>query len=118
MSRLNEKRKNSERRVHRVRKSVTVSAKRPRMSIHVSNAHISAQIIDDTKGITIASASTVGNSSAKGTMTEKAQIIGSQIGKSAKAKKVTTVAFDRGNKLYHGRIKALADAARKEGLKF
>lgn len=118
MARLISKRKNTERRTHRVRQTVTTSDKRPRLSVSISNQHISAQIIDDTKGVTIAQATTVNNKSAKGTMTEKAVLVGSEIAKKAKAKKVSIVAFDRGSRLYHGRVKALAEAARKEGLKF
>ncbi len=85
--------------------------------MHISNRHISAQIIDDTLHKTIVGTTTVGLKTT-GTMTEQAILIGQDIAKKAKAKKIKTVAFDRGPKLYHGRVKALADAARKEGLEF
>lgn len=118
MSRLASKKANTERRTNRVRKTVTTNDKRPRLSVTISNLHISAQIIDDTKGVTIVSATTVNNKAINGTMTDKAKLVGEDIAKKAKSKKISTVAFDRGGKLYHGRIKALAEAARKEGLKF
>ncbi len=88
------------------------------MTVRVSNLHISAQIINDETGVTLASASTVGQTSMKGTMTEKATLIGEQIAKKAKTAKITAVVFDRNGRLYHGRIKALADAAREGGLEF
>jgi len=79
--------------------------------------HISAQIINDDESKTICAATTAG-SKLTGTMTEKAVVIGKEIAKKAKTSKVTQVVFDRGSKKYHGRIKALADAARAEGLEF
>lgn len=118
MNRLISKRKNSARRANRVRTVVQGTSNRPRLSISITNLHVSAQIIDDEKHITLVSASTVGSKDAKGSMTEKATFVGADIAKKAKAKKIKAVAFDRGSKLYHGRIKALADAARKEGLEF
>lgn len=117
MNRLISKAKNSLRRQNRVRTVVRGTTERPRLSVFISNQHISAQIIDDTTHKTLVSASTVA-SKATGNKTEKAIFIGSEIAKKAKAAKITAVAFDRGPKLYHGRIKALADAARKEGLEF
>ena len=84
----------------------------------MSNKHVGAQLIDDSKHITIAAVSTVGKKVDTKTMTEKASWVGTEIAKKAKAKKVNTVVFDRGPKLYHGRIKALADAAREAGLEF
>ena len=80
--------------------------------------HITAQLIDDEASKTIAYATTVGNKAAKGTMTEKATIIGADIATKAKAAKIKNIVFDRGGKLYHGRVAALADAARKAGLEF
>jgi large subunit ribosomal protein L18 len=85
------------------------------MNVEISNRHISVQIIDDTAHKTLVSASTVGQT-IKGTMIEKAAEIGKQLAKKAKDKKIKEVTLDRGPKLYHGRIKALADAAREEGL--
>ena len=87
------------------------------MHVFVSNQHISAQITDDTTHKTLVSATTVG-SKATGTMSEKAVAIGTEIATKAKSAKITTVVFDRGGKLYHGRVAALADAARKSGLEF
>ena len=104
-------------RAKRTRAKIHGTAKQPRLSVFVSNRHIIAQIIDDDKGVTIAYATTVG-SKLTGTMKEKAAVIGTEIAKAAKAKKVKKVVFDRGAKLYAGRLSALADAARKEGLEF
>jgi large subunit ribosomal protein L18 len=101
----------------RVRASVKGTSDRPRLSVHVSLRHINAQIIDDTKGVSLASATTVGKT-ISGSMTDKAVFVGQEIAKSAKKAKVTKVVFDRNYKLYHGRVKALADAARESGLEF
>ena len=101
----------------RVRSTVHGSAERPRLSVTISNYHVSAQLIDDDKGHTLASATTVGKK-ISGTMTEKCTKIGSDIAKAAKKKKITTVVFDRNGRQYAGRLSALADAARKEGLEF
>lgn len=96
---------------------------RPRLSVYRSNMNISAQIIDDVKGITLASASTqVSKKEAKGKKTccniKAATEVGKVIAESAKKAGVEEVFFDRGAYLYHGRVKALADAAREAGLKF
>ncbi len=104
-------------RTARTRSSIHGSAERPRLSVVISNLHISAQLINDDEHHTIAGVSSV-SLKAKGTMTEKAAIIGEQIAAAAKAKKIKAVVFDRGGKKYHGRIKALAEAARKGGLEF
>ena len=101
----------------RVRATVKGTAERPRLSVTISNMHVSAQLIDDVKGHTVASATTVG-SKQKGTMTEKCAAIGTEIAKKAKKAKVTSVVFDRNGRAYAGRLHALADAARKEGLEF
>lgn len=102
----------------RVRATVTGTAERPRLSVHVSNLHITAQLIDDAAQSTLAYASTIGAKALKGTMTEKAAWVGAEIAKKAKAKKIKLAVFDRGSKLYHGRVQALADAARNGGLEF
>ena len=104
-------------RAARTRAKIHGTAERPRLSVHFSNLHITAQIIDDDKKTTLAYATTVG-SKITGTKTEKAAKIGEEIAKKAKTAKVKKVVFDRGSKLYAGRMSALADAARKEGLEF
>jgi large subunit ribosomal protein L18 len=104
-------------RKNRVRSTVSGTAERPRLTVTISNLHISAQIIDDVAGKTLAAATTVGTK-AKGTMTEKAAIVGKDIAAKAKKAKVTAVVFDRNGRRYAGRLKSLADAARKEGLEF
>ena len=101
----------------RVRAKISGTAERPRLTVTISNTHISAQLIDDDKGHTIASATTVGTK-ATGTMTEKCAVIGTDIAKKAKKAKITAVVFDRNGRQYAGRLHALADAARKEGLVF
>jgi large subunit ribosomal protein L18 len=118
MNRIAQKLQNMTRRKHRIRARVTGTTERPRLSVFVSNKHISAQLIDDSKHTTIAQISTVNAKAVKGTMTERAEWVGTEIAKKAKAKKVTAVVFDRGGRKYHGRIKALADAARAGGLEF
>lgn len=117
MNRLTTKLNSSLRRKHRVRTTVRGTTERPRLSVTISNRHVSAQIIDDEKHVTIAAISTASKKQT-GTMTEQATWVGQEIAKKAKTKKVKAVAFDRGSKLYHGRVKALADAARAEGLEF
>lgn len=118
MNNLAHKLHNRAQRKSRIRSVVSGTAARPRLSVHVSNLHITAQVIDDTVHKTLAAVSTVGQKTATGTMTEKAAWVGAEIAKKAKAAKVKAVVFDRGGKVYHGRVKALADAARKEGLEF
>jgi large subunit ribosomal protein L18 len=115
---LQHKLHNKDQRKNRIRSVVQGTPERPRLSVFVSNLHITAQVIDDTKGVTLAYVTTVGDKAAKGTMTERAVSVGTEVAKKLKTQKVTKVAFDRGGKLYHGRVKALADAARKEGLEF
>lgn len=104
-------------RKNRVRSTVSGTAARPRLSVTISNLHVSAQVIDDVSGKTLAAATTVGTK-AKGTMTEKSAVVGKEIATKAKKAKVTAVVFDRNGRLYAGRLKSLADAARKEGLEF
>jgi len=118
MNSLALKAKNLALRKNRIRAKVTGTAERPRLSVHISSHHVSAQIIDDTKHATLAAVSTVGSKVAKGTLTEKAAWVGSEIAAKAKAVKITKVVFDRGGRQYHGRVKALAIAAREKGLEF
>lgn len=101
----------------RVRSKVSGTAERPRLSVTISNTHVSAQLIDDVAGHTLVSATTVGTK-ATGTMTEKCALVGAEIAKKAKKAKLTAVVFDRNGRQYAGRLHALADAARKEGLEF
>ncbi|MBM7704950.1 50S ribosomal protein L18 [Metabacillus iocasae] len=104
----------------RVRAKLFGTATRPRLNVFRSNKHIYAQIIDDTNSVTIASASTLDKElSLDGTSNvESAQKIGELVAKRAVEKGVKEVVFDRGGYLYHGRVKALADAAREAGLQF
>ena len=117
MSNFAQKLLNRSLRKNRVRAKINGTAERPRLSVTISNMHVSAQLIDDTKGHTLASATTVG-AKESGTMTEKCAVIGTEIAKKAKKAKITAVVFDRNGRQYAGRLKALADAARKEGLEF
>jgi large subunit ribosomal protein L18 len=110
------------RRHNRLRKRVSGSPERPRLNIFRSSAHIYAQVIDDVQGHTLAAASTneKGWEAADGgkTKTEQAAIVGRLVAERAKAAGVDKVVFDRGGFKYHGRVKALADAAREAGLSF
>ena len=105
------------RRHARIRKTISGTSAMPRLNIFRSNANISAQIIDDEKGITLVSASSI-DMKLKGNNTEVCTKVGTEIAKRAKKAGITKVVFDRGGYLYHGRVKALADAARAEGLEF
>jgi large subunit ribosomal protein L18 len=111
------------RRAYRVRNKVRGTAERPRMSVFRSSKHISVQLIDDDKGVTLAAASSLLPKAQRASMpyggnVKAAREIGLKIAEVAKAKGITKVAFDRGYYRYHGRIKALADAAREGGLQF
>lgn len=99
----------------RIRKQIIGTKEMPRLCVYRSNKNITAQIIDDEKGITLASASSL---NMKGNNTEVATKVGEAIAAAAKKAKITKVVFDRGGYLYHGRVKALADAARSKGLEF
>ncbi len=104
----------------RVRKNLSGTSEIPRLNVFRSNTNISVQIIDDVKGITLASASSLDKSLkiAKGSNIEAAKVVGKDIAEKAKKLKIKKVVFDRGGYLYHGRVKALADAARENGLEF
>ncbi|MDY2913384.1 MAG: 50S ribosomal protein L18 [Candidatus Enteromonas sp.] len=102
----------------RVRAKVSGTAEKPRLCVFRSNKHIEAQIIDDTKGITLVSSSSVQLKLTNGGNCEAAAKVGADLAEKAKAKGIEIVAFDRGGYLYHGRVAALADAAREGGLKF
>jgi large subunit ribosomal protein L18 len=107
-----------ERRRRRVRTALkSRGAGRPRLSVHRTGRHIYAQIIDDAAGRTVAAASTLGVKST-GANVDAATTVGKQIAEAAKKAGVTSVVFDRGGYLFHGRVKALADAAREGGLEF
>ncbi|ANK13850.1 50S ribosomal protein L18 [Erythrobacter neustonensis] len=107
-----------ERRRRRVRTALRARAGgKPRLSVHRTGRHIYAQIIDDAAGKTVAAASTLGGS-VSGANVDAAAEVGKQIAEAAKKAGVTTVVFDRGGFLFHGRVKALADAAREGGLEF
>jgi large subunit ribosomal protein L18 len=118
MSKIN--RKEGRRRIHaRIRKKVAGTTERPRLAVHYSNQHVYAQLIDDTAGRTLASASTLDKSIEKAASNiESAAKVGALVAERAKAANISAVVFDRGGHLYHGKIKALADAAREAGLQF
>ena len=117
MSDLAKKLLNKSLRKNRVRNKVSGTAQRPRLTVTISNKHISAQIVDDAKRHTLVAATTVGTKHA-GSLGEKAAVIGTEIAKKAKKAKINAVVFDRNGRQYAGRLSALADAARKEGLEF
>lgn len=118
MNNLTRKLQNRALRKDRVRAVVSGTTERPRLSVFISNTHVSAQIIDDTTHKTLVAVSTVGNKKLSGNLTEKATWVGGEIAKKAASKKIKTVSFDRNGKKYHGRVKALAEAARQNGLEF
>ena len=104
----------------RIRENLSGTAERPRLCVFRSNANIEAQIIDDVKGITLVSATSLDKELKlkNGSNIEAAKVVGAEIAKRAKKAKITAVVFDRGGYLYHGRVKALAEAAREGGLEF
>ena len=104
----------------RIRENLSGTSERPRLSVFRSNANIEAQIIDDVKGVTLVSASSLEKelNLKNGGNVEAAKVIGAEIAKRAKKAKINTAVFDRGGYLYHGRVKALAEAAREGGLEF
>ena len=116
------KQKRRERRALSVRSHIRRTSSLPRLSVSRSSKHIAAQIIDDMQGKTLAHATSTAKSMGDGlkgkTKTERAKVIGTEIARQAKEKGIESVVFDRGPARYHGRVKALADAAREGGLKF
>ena len=103
----------------RIKKIVSGTAQKPRLVVFRSNSEIYAQIIDDTKGVTLVAASSRDKDlKATGTKTEKAKHVGQAIAKKALAAGIESISFDRGGYLYHGRVKSLAEGAREGGLKF
>jgi large subunit ribosomal protein L18 len=116
-------RKATRQRIHqRIRKKLSGTAERPRLTIHFSGKHVYAQVVDDESGRTLASASTrdakvVGQAKVASNRAN-AEVVGKAIAERLLAKKTSAVVFDRGGYIYHGKVKALADAAREGGLKF
>jgi large subunit ribosomal protein L18 len=122
MEKTASKEKARKRRHRRVRKRVVGTSQRPRLNVFRSLKHIYAQVIDDTRGHTLAAASTLdpelGDKIQELTKTEQARLVGELLAKRALERGVKKVAFDRGGYKYHGRVKSLAEAAREEGLEF
>lgn len=103
----------------RIRKKISGTVERPRLAVHFSNQNVYAQLIDDVAGQTLASASTLDKGlGATGANAEAAAKVGEAVAKKAKNAKIETVVFDRGGYQFHGKVKALADAAREAGLQF
>ena len=101
-----------------IRSKISGTAEKPRLAVFRSNTGISAQLIDDIKGVTVASSSSVEFKTNKGTKSEISKLVGQKIAEKAKAAGIETIVFDRGGFLYHGRVKALAEGAREAGLAF
>ena len=106
------------RRHKRVRKTLSGTSERPRLVVFRSNRGIEAQLVDDVAGQTLAASSSLGLKSFKGNKVEQAAEVGKNLAAAAKTAGIESAVFDRGGYLYHGRVKALADAAREGGLKF
>lgn len=121
MARTNPKTVARQKRIRRIRKNISGTASKPRLRVFRSSKHIYAQLIDDSKGHTLVSMSTIDSavtaSEAK-TKSEKAQKVGFLLAEKAKIAGITQVVFDRGGNLYHGRVKALSEGAREAGLDF
>lgn len=106
------------RRHYRVRSKIIGTSERPRLNVFKSNLFFYAQIIDDSKGVTLVSVSSQKMNFKNGRNIEAAQAVAKELAKQAKAKKIVEVVFDRGGYLFHGKVKAFADSARENGLKF
>ncbi|MDZ7835241.1 MAG: 50S ribosomal protein L18 [Alkalibacterium sp.] len=113
-----DKNKLRQKRHKRIRRNLSGTAERPRLSVFRSNTNIYAQLIDDVEGVTLASASSLDTDVSGDSKVEEAAAVGALIAKRAKDKDLSVVVFDRGGYQYHGRVKALADAARENGLSF
>lgn len=109
-----------QRRAYRTRNKIKATAERPRLSVFRSSQHIYAQVIDDAKGVTVASASTLEKDvrDVTGATKDAAAAVGKRLAERAKAAGVSAVVFDRGGFIFHGRVKSLADGAREGGLEF
>lgn len=106
-------------RKRRIRKKISGTAERPRLSVFRSPKHVYAQLIDDEKGVTLASSSSMGKSTANGRANvELCKEVGKKLAEKCKSINVESVVFDKGGYAYHGRVKALAEGAREAGLKF
>jgi len=117
MGRLETSRKQATLRKHRVRSRITGTSSRPRLSVNISNKHVVAQLIDDSKSTTLVYSTSVGKKEfAKNDLTAIAKSIGADLAKQAAAKKIKSAVLDRGMLKYHGRIKVLTEAARENGL--
>ena len=116
MKRLDLIRANQRQRTLRTRSKLKGS-QRPRLSVHISHRHLRLQVIDDQAGRTLVSTSTL-KSKDKGNLSDKAALMGQEIARLCTEAKIESVIFDRGRRAYHGRLRRLAEAARKEGLKF
>ncbi|GEK91761.1 50S ribosomal protein L18 [Alkalibacterium kapii] len=113
-----DKNKLRQKRHKRIRRNLSGTAERPRLSVFRSNTNIYAQLIDDVEGVTLASASSLDTDVSGDSKVEEAAAVGTLIAKRATDKDISVVVFDRGGYQYHGRVKALADAARENGLSF
>lgn len=118
MNRLMQKSQSVIRRKLRIRNKVSGTTARPRVSVYISAQHVTAQIIDDSVSKTLLYVTTVGTKQASKNLTERATWVGTELAKQAKTKKIKTVVFDRNGRLFHGRVKALAEAARAGGMEF
>ena len=116
MGRLDKVLANKAQRQKRSRAKLRNNSDLPRLSVFISNTHVSAQVIDDENSKTLVSASTVGKTKIAANLTERAVLVGELIADGCAKQKITKVVLDRGSKQYHGRIKALAEAAREKGL--
>ncbi|AHB36757.1 50S ribosomal protein L18 [Spiroplasma apis] len=106
------------RRHFRIRKKVSGTSERPRLNVFKSNSYFYAQIIDDVNGVTLVSSSSIKMGLKNGRNIEAAIAVGKDIAQKAKSKKITNVVFDRGGYLFHGKVKAFAESAKENGMKF